>query len=98
MSRLPSESKKLQSEAADVLNLTPNATWAIKMAQTYTLNIAATTLRAQIESRRQIVGQGGLTRDELDRVSREIQRRVERVGLIVRELRSRGEPCEWWQE
>lgn len=93
--RQPSESDKLQGELTDVLRQPPSAAWAITSAQSYTLRTAMRMLQAQIAYRRALATQLVGWPDGLDLVAGEIQRRVDRIRLIVAELRRRGEVVEW---
>lgn len=90
-----SEPSRSQRDMADVLDPRDSAKWAIGLAQTPTLEAAMAMLQAQISSRRGMVSVGGLEAHEVDVVAREIQARVERVRLIVQELRRRGAEVDW---
>lgn len=91
----PSSREPLASELKEALDLEKDPRVIIQWAATWTLEMAMEMLWVQILSRRAMIGTGQLTQEALDATSREIQRRVDRVRLIVAELRGRGVEVEW---
>lgn len=91
----PSSREPLASELKEALDLKEDPRVILQWATTYTLQTAMYMLQAQIASRRAMIGTGELTAEAVDATSREIQRRVDRVRLIVQELRGRGVAVEW---
>lgn len=91
----PSDPTRSERELTDVLDQRYDGKWAIKVAQALTLETAMQMLQAQIAGRRALVAAGDLDPAEVDSIAREIQRRVDRIRLIVQELRSRGVAVEW---
>lgn len=91
----PSSREPLASELKEALDLEKDPRVIIQWAATWTLEMAMEMLWVQILSRRAMIGTGQLTAEAVDATSREIQRRVDRVRLIVAELRGRGVEVEW---
>lgn len=90
-----SESERLQADLESVLHRRYSPEVAIRVAQTSTLLIAMEMLQAQVLSRRAVAVQAIGDPASVDQVSQGIQGRVERIRLIVAELRRRGETVEW---
>lgn len=67
----------------------------LRLASSDILLTAKLMLEAQIASRRAMIEDITLEPAEVDRLSREIQKRVERIGAIVTELRKRNVAVEW---
>lgn len=84
--RTPDE---LQVELQDALD------GAVGLASDDLLATAVGMLQAQVASRRAMIADLQLSPEELDRVAREIQKRVERIRLIGDELRRRGQEVNW---
>lgn len=95
MKPFPGERTPSTDDLAEVLAPTIRPETAVALAQTCTLQIALRMLQAQIASRRAIIAQDGMTVEEVDRVSREVQRRLDRIRLVAAELRRRGVEVEW---
>lgn len=95
MKPFPGESIPSSDDLVQVMHGESRPEVAIKWAQTHTLRIAMGMLRAGILSRRAIVQRGDLTREEIDRLASEIQRRADRMDLVAEELRRRGEEVDW---
>lgn len=95
MNRFPGDSRASQEDLGDLMSLVEDPRVAIQWASTFTLNTAMRMLQAQILSRRALIASGHLEPVSLDSTAREVQRRVDRVELIVAELRRRGEDVDW---
>lgn len=91
----PSSREPLATELSEALDLTENPRVILQWAQTFTLRMAFTMLRNQVANRRAMISTGELTPEAVDQTAREIQARVERIRLIVAELRGRGDQVEW---
>lgn len=95
MRRFPGDSRSTDEDLSELLWLPTHPHVAIQWAAVFTLRTAMRMLQAQILSRRALIGTGQLEPVSLDATAREVQRRVERIELIVAELRRRGEVVEW---
>lgn len=91
----PSEAERLERDLSELVSMESITPVAIQWASPYILRTSMEMLRAQILSRRAMIGTGELTQEAVYRTAREIQRRVERIRLIVAELRRRGVEVEW---
>lgn len=95
MSRFPGDTRPPDQDLSELVWLPSEPRTALQWAGSHTLRSAMGMLQAQILSRRAIIGTGQLDPVSLDLTTREVQRRVERIELIVAELRRRGEAVEW---
>lgn len=95
MSRFPGDPRPADNDLSELLWLPSEPRVAIQWAATPTLRSAMAMLQAQILSRRALIGTGQLDQVSMDSTAREVQRRVERIELIVAELRRRGQAVDW---
>lgn len=92
---LPSEPGRRRTPDDLQVELQDALVGAVRLASSDLLLTAKLMLEAQIASRRAMIADLHLDREEVDRVAVQIQKRVERIRLIVAELRRREVAVEW---